>query len=145
MPAQHTSTLIDPASVAAYQAAHFKVQAAGGFTLLLDKPNPELAHLFIKDVVTSAAYITAYNPLGETVAAPVNKAAQAALETDLRTLQLKSYPGQGEDPNGIWPAEVSVLAMGLTLDKAQALGMKYNQNAIVWIGIDAVPRLLLLR
>ncbi len=35
--------------------------------------------------------------------------------------------------------------LGLPLEEARALGNEFEQNAIVWSGPDAVPKLILLR
>jgi hypothetical protein len=51
--------------------------------------------------------------------------------------------GQGEDPS--WLAEASFLVLGLGREEASDLGRKYGQNAIVWVGSDGVPELVLLR
>ncbi len=52
--------------------------------------------------------------------------------------------GMGIDPSGKWPAEKSFLALGLDLETSRALGREFGQNAIVWAGADAIPRLILL-
>lgn len=53
--------------------------------------------------------------------------------------------GEGLDSSGKWPAEKSFLALGLDLETSSALGREFGQNAIVWAGVDAIPRLILLR
>jgi hypothetical protein len=37
------------------------------------------------------------------------------------------------------------LILGLDLEAARTLGNRMEQNAIVWIGADAVPELVLLK
>jgi hypothetical protein len=49
------------------------------------------------------------------------------------------------DPANLWPAEKSFFVPELDLNTARALGRQFNQNAMVWIGNDAIPRLILLR
>ena len=49
------------------------------------------------------------------------------------------------DPTGAWPEEKSFLALGVGEDTARKLGNRLHQDAVVWAGLDAVPRLLLLR
>jgi hypothetical protein len=44
--------------------------------------------------------------------------------------------GQGDD--GEWPAEPSFLALGITRSDAEALGRRYQQNAIPWIASDCL-------
>lgn len=53
--------------------------------------------------------------------------------------------GESHDPSGAWPEEKSFLALGLDLETSQVLGREFGQNAIVWAGADAIPRLILLR
>ena len=53
--------------------------------------------------------------------------------------------GAGADPTGAWPAEKSFLALGVGEEAARNLGNCFHQDAVVWVGPDAVPRLLLLR
>jgi len=37
------------------------------------------------------------------------------------------------------------LAPGLDLERTKSLGNEFAQNAVLWIGDDAVPQLILLR
>jgi len=53
--------------------------------------------------------------------------------------------GVGKDATGQWPAERSVLALGLDLETSKEIGRHFEQNAIVWSSSDAVPALILLR
>ena len=49
------------------------------------------------------------------------------------------------DPAKIWPNEVGVLALDIDLQLAKDIGIKFKQNAIVWIPNSWVPRIELLR
>jgi len=53
--------------------------------------------------------------------------------------------GTGRHPSNGWAGEASYLALGLSQEAAEAIGVRFEQNAIVWSGSDAVPRLVLLR
>ena len=44
-----------------------------------------------------------------------------------------------------WPAERIYFALGLSLQAARSVGALFNQDAIVWVGADAIPQLILLR
>lgn len=44
-----------------------------------------------------------------------------------------------------WPTERSYFALGLALEPAKEIGIQFGQDAIVWVGADAVPQLILLR
>jgi hypothetical protein len=48
------------------------------------------------------------------------------------------------DPTGYWPDEHGFLVMGWSLRAIKALGHTLRQNAVLWVGKDAVPKLLLL-
>lgn len=77
-----------------------------------------------------------------------NLAACARLRDELvrRSLQPEQIiNGEGRDPTGAWPAEKNFLALGLDLETSMLLGREFCQNAVVWAGKDAIPRLILLR
>jgi hypothetical protein len=42
-------------------------------------------------------------------------------------------------------AEASVGVFGISMENACELGIRYRQNAIIWVGEDATPQLVLLR
>jgi hypothetical protein len=138
------STLPDEL-VLAYRKTGYRVHGAPGFVLRIDVPSPELLALHRRHQVSASAFITAWNPHSRRVDAEENAARQQALADALRASGFACLPGIGQHPSGDWPGEDSLLALGPTLDEAQALGDQFEQNAIVWAGDDAVPRLILLR
>jgi hypothetical protein len=69
---------------------------------------------------------------------------QEALAAELRRRSLAFLPGAGRHPSNDWPPEPSFLVLGLALEASKNLGRHYEQNAIVWAGADAVPRLITL-
>ena len=64
---------------------------------------------------------------------------------DIADLGYQAILGAGVGTIGDWPPEPSILVLGCSWEQAVHLGHHYSQNAIVWIGEDAVPRLVLLR
>ena len=136
---------IDSATIAAYRAAHYSVLAPEPFVLLVGEVSNGLADLMAAEKSPCAAFVTAWNPFSQVTTAVENTAAQQALLGDLIALGVTSFPGFGKDPTGLWPGEESFLVLGLSLEKARDLGIKYGQNAILWTGLDACPELLLLR
>jgi hypothetical protein len=56
-----------------------------------------------------------------------------------------AIPGIGVHPTGEWRGEPSYLVPGLSRAAAEELGSRFEQNALIWSGADAVPELLLLR
>ena len=67
------------------------------------------------------------------------------MEAELREAGWTLLHGIGLDPSGNWSGEPSVLALGISCERAQSIGRKYGQNAVVYVARDAVPRLLLIR
>ena len=53
--------------------------------------------------------------------------------------------GSGSEEGTDWPSERSYFALGLGLEAASKIGTEADQDAIVWVGADAVPQLILLR
>lgn len=138
------STLPDKL-VLAYRKTEYRVHGAPGFVLRIDVPSPELLTLHRRHQVAFSAFLTACNPYSRLVDAAENAARQQALADALRARGFACLPGIGQHPSGDWPGEDSLLALGPTLDEARAFGAQFEQNAIVWAGDDAVPRLILLR
>jgi hypothetical protein len=139
------STAPPPGLVQAYRETHYRVLGDDGFTLTIDVPSPELAHAHRRHGVDSSAFLTACNPFSRSLSDDENIALQAVLAAALRSLKLLFIDGLGQHPSNGWQGEASFLALGVTRDQACHLGTRFEQNAIVWAGADAVPRLLLLR
>ena len=135
--------------IAAYRSAHYRAGSGSDATILrVDQYSQPLSQLFTVSGHRCAAFITACNPFGVRQNPEVNEAACARLRN--RLVQYVSRPdqiieGAGSDPSGDWPPEESFLVLGLDLKTSRVLGEEFGQNAIVWAGADAVPRLILLR
>ena len=131
--------------VDAYRSTDFRVLEPSHFTLRIGNHSAELTELYIKMGVSSAGYLTAWNPYSLETSAEDNAAAQQYL---INSLSLEGYPtlkALGVDPSDKWPGEESILVPGLDLKRTKSLGIKFGQNAIVWADSDAVPQLILLR
>lgn len=92
--------------------------------------------------------MTACNPFGAQEDFETNTKACAYLRKRLDShvaAPTQIIEGEGIDPSGAWGAEKSFLVLGLDLETAEALGREFGQNAVVWFGADAIPRLILLR
>jgi|UPI0005C462D2 hypothetical protein len=138
-------TAIPADLIEAYEATDFRVLEPQEFTLRIGCHSPELQALYAALRVSSAGYLTAWNPFSAETSEEDNRKAQRRL---LRRLALEEFPTMnalGIDPSGDWPGEESIFVPGLDLEQAQALGAEFGQNAIVWADADAVPQLILLR
>lgn len=74
-----------------------------------------------------------------------NQSAMTRLHEKLNRYSNHIYRGAGLDPSGQWPAEESLLVLGINLAIAVEIGREFEQNAIVWIDSAAIPHLILLR
>lgn len=136
-----------PASlVAAYCGAEYHVETEReAFAFRIRQHSPALARLLAETGQSQAFFVTGHNPLSEPQDPATNRAANARLQHRLEVLAAHVYSAVGTDPDGEWPPEPGYLALGVSLAAAQEIGREFRQNAIVWIGADAVPELALLR
>lgn len=114
-------------------------------TLRIAEPNDGLFGLFKANRSDTCAFVTACNPLGQLLGESENAHLQDQLAHELRFRSLIFIPGEGKHPVGDRPGEPSFLIFGLSLEAARSLGKRFEQNAIVWCGPDAIPQLVLLR
>lgn len=134
--------------VEAYRTTDYHVYANDGFepfTLNVGRVSPELADILKKHKRASAAFITAWNPLGRALSDSENAHRNALLQQELVRRSLPHWPGQGKGSAGDWPGEDSFLVLGLDLAAAARLATEVEQNALVWADGRATPQLILLR
>ena len=140
------TTQIHPDKVRAFLATDYRLgHTSQDIVLTIGQFSDRLAALFISSGVACGAFITAYNPRGTVQADAANDTAHAQLAAKLAELRLQVIEGSGSEEGTDWPAEKSYFALGLALEPAKAIGVHFDQDAIVWVGPDAVPQLILLR
>lgn len=131
---------IDATLWAAYRATHYVVDAPDGpIVLHVGAANEALAALMHAVHAPTAAVLTAHNPWSLARPAHENDAAQRELEAALAAHGIAMLPASGRDPAGTWPPEVSVLALGLSREVADALARRFAQNAFVWVAGPGRP------
>ncbi len=138
-------SLISTDTILAYRETDYCVSGDLPLVLRINEFNKPLASLYKVNRANCCCYITACNPLGNIISDDANDDRQSLLATDIRNRGLTFFKGIGQHPSGKWPGEPSFLVLGIALEAAKSLGNKYEQNAIVWCGSDAVPQLVLLR
>lgn len=139
-------TSLDPTLVQAYRRTRYSAGLDGeAIVLRVDVPSPVMAAAIAAAGGPGAAFITAENPYSTQSAAHDNAASQALLKSELAALEATVFEGVGQGDDPTWPGEASYLAVGISRDQACLLGRKYQQNAIVWIGANGTPELVLLR
>ena len=136
---------IPPELIAAYRATNYRVLGENPFVLKIGQPSAPLKRLYDEHGCWSAAFLTAWNPFSRPTANDENSRLQALLEIELSDVSTALIPGIGEDSSGRWPGEDSTLALGLSLSDAKFFGIRFKQNALVWIDGDANPELLILK
>lgn len=138
-------SLISPETIQAYRETEFRVFGDDVMVLKISEKKEELVGLFKVYQSEACAFVTAFNPLGKLLSHEQNSDLQKRLEEEIQFRGLTYIAGEGKHPVGDWPGEPSYLVFDLSLEAAKTLGRKFNQNAIVWCGLDAVPQLVLLR
>ncbi len=130
----------------AYRTANYRIGVPPkDFVFNVRKKSADLNDLMKSHDCLTAAFLTAYNPYGEPAKPHLNVRAQKNLKQDLKETGFVFEEGWGEDPSGRWKKEPSFLVLGISLEAAKALGVKYEQNAIIWADQVAYPELVLLR
>ncbi len=128
---------------AAYRATDYVVEAPdGAFVLRVDEPSAALAALHARYGAEGSAFVSAWNPGSAPAAARTNDAAHRRLLDVLRAGGQRVFEGWGRDPTGAWPAERSLLVLGIGAAAARSLAADFGQRALLYAGVDAVPRLL---
>jgi hypothetical protein len=129
----------------AYEETEYRVHAEPPFTLRIGQVCPELLQEYKTRKVSCCAFLTACNPFSQALTDEQNAERQQALAKALRSRSLTFLEGLGQHPTNGWKGEASFLVFDLSLEAAKALGRSFEQNAVVWVGPEGNPDLILLR
>lgn len=129
----------------AYKSTCFHVLGVKPFVFVLGEYSPDLAALMLAKKVSGGAFITAFNPYSISLSKSENITRNDSLRKDITQNDLVIIDGYGENSEAEWEKEDSYLILGLSLNQAKVLGVKYEQNAIVWVNENLIPDLVLLR
>lgn len=135
---------VGPDLIAAYLAADYVVFGEPELVLRIGEPSAALDALLEAEGAQTAAYVTAANPHGRLAGQTENVLAATALLEAQREAGYACYAGEGRDPQQEWPAEPSVLVVGIARAEAEVLGRGYEQNAIVFLEKGKAPELVML-
>jgi hypothetical protein len=138
-------SVVAPETRQAYRETDYRIEVEPPVVLHIEEPSPALVGLYKAHRAETCVFITACNPNGEMLPDSDNLKLQDELARELQVRSLKYLLGVGRHPVGDWPGEASFLVFGLSLEASKTLGRKFQQNAIVWCGPDAIPQLLVLR
>jgi hypothetical protein len=140
------ATRIDSEKIRAYNATHYRLgHTDHDIVLNIGVYAGRLSALFASSSVNCGAFLTAFNPCGNIQSDALNEQAHAQLKQQLQAIGLHCIEGSGSEQGTKWPAERSYFALGLELQAAKDIGRHFDQDAIVWVGPNAIPQLVLLR
>ena len=126
----------------AYEETDFIVHTKPEFTLNIGQASEQLKQFLNSHKVTSAAFVTAYNPFSEQLSNDENSARQENLVKEIQSRGLSLFQGLGQHPNHQWQGEPSVLILGIAFEAAKKLARTYEQNAFVWCDEACTPQLI---
>ena len=139
-------TFIEIDKIKAFENTNYLVHSkVGSFALRVGEYSAELSKIYQASNQVCGAFVTAYNPYSEQRDEASNRAAQSRLNEHLRAVAPLILEGEGKDPEGKWPGEPSYFALGIDEVASRLIGQQFHQDAIIWVGADAVPKLILLR
>ena len=132
--------------ISGYRGTDYQIGADfDSISLRIDQYSEPFAKLLTASKHPCAAIISAYNPCSQLQSNEENLAAHESLKNYFGRHSYLMIESLNIDPTDLWPAEKSFFVLSLDLSTAKLLGQQFKQNAIVWIGSDAIPRLILLR
>jgi len=132
--------------IASYHNTHYQVgTGSDAIVLRIGQHSKPLTKLLETLKQSFAAIISAYNPYSQLTSNEANLTAHELLRNYLNHHAYATIESLNVDPSGKWLSEKSFFVPGLDLNTARSIGQQFNQNAIVWIDSEAIPRLRLLR
>ena len=126
----------------AYEETDFIVHTKPEFTLNIGQFSVQLKQFLNFHKVTSAAFVTAYNPFSQQLSEDENSERQTRLIDEIQSRGLSLFQGLGQHPNHQWQGEPSVLILGIALEAAKKIARTYEQNAFVWCDEACTPQLI---
>lgn len=132
---------IDQSLVSAYLRTTYRVDALD-LQLRIGVANANLQQLLTTYIARTWAFITAWNPKSVLLSQQENEARHEMLVKIVEKMGHLHVEGYGIGDDGHWPPEQSLLILGISRQKAVALGRQFEQNAIVFGTQDTPPTLV---
>lgn len=125
--------MIDPTLIKAFRNTRFIVAGPEGqITLRIGEGNRHLDDFLADRGAKSCAFVTAWNPGAIKLPDTENDARQSALIAEVQAQGHTCLPGVGVGADGGWPAEVSILIIGVSRTEAIRLAKRFGQVALVY-------------
>jgi hypothetical protein len=135
---------LSPELKQSYENADYVVFGEPKLVFRIGERSPDLDALMKSHGAATAAFVSAANPDGERQSDAENRVAHEELLESEWLAGRSKYEGEGRDPQDQWPAEPSVLVVGIEREDAIAIGLGHAQNAIVFIEKGRAPELVTL-
>ena len=117
--------------------------AGHAFVLRIDVPSDELRRCHELFGVSCSAFMTAWNPRSTPTPREQNEAAMARLEQALAATGLPLAERRRDRPRRRVARRAELPGVRPRRAAGVALARRFDQNAIVWSGADATPRLVM--
>ena len=128
---------------AAYRSTSYHVDGPRGrFVIRVGEPCPDLDGLLHGAGAHTWAFITAHNPCSRRLDDEENCRRHVDLEAAVLAMGLRYHPGEGVGEEGDWPAERSLLVLGIDEQQAAVLARQFGQAAIVCGATGEAARLV---
>ena len=135
-----------PALIEAYRKAIYRIEVGEQpFDLRVDQLSSGLSALMQQREVHCCGLVTASNPRGQVRDEADNARRHHHLLRCVDALGYAHLTAWGLDPDERWPDEQSLLILGIPRPAACELAAEFEQNALLWMTGEAIPRLILLR
>ncbi len=136
--------MTDPALDDAYRGTTYSVLMPEGSLLALriGERSAPLDRLLAATGHDDWAFVTACNPRSTRLDALENAERMARLAETVQARGLRAIPGESRGDGGDWPAESSLLVLGIGEPDAIELGRLFDQHAIVAGSRGGPPRLV---
>lgn len=139
------ATQLAASLILAFHESEYCVDEGGRETILrVDQHSPDLEGMHRQCGVVSSAFLTAWNPESRECSMTQNEASQSKLVDEISARGFSFLRGEGRNVERTWREE-SLLVLGIGQVDAIEIGDRFAQNAILFAGADATPRLVLLR
>ena len=133
---------ISDALLRAYKETRYCVSGGDEFVMQVGHVSEPAKALMTRYSAPGAVFITAWNPFGKRSSEADNDAANSALRSALERSGLHVLEGVGVSADGRW-RENSFFAFPVTRSAAVELCCRHSQNAVIFVGSDGTPELLL--